>query len=426
MDKNIYNEFVELLNQELIPALGCTEPIAIAYAAAKARDILKHRPEKIKVGCSGNIIKNVQGVVVPNSGGQRGINVAATLGVVAGNADKELEVLQTITDEDREETKNLILKNYSQCYLIEEMDNLYIRVDAFYKEETSTVIVASSHTNIIHISLNNKIIYHKSEKIADEQENGKYSKNLTIKNITDFADNLNVEDVKFVLEREIKFNTAISNEGLSNDWGIGVGKLITKYYDMNDVRNRAKAAAAAGSDARMGGCALPVVINSGSGNQGMTISLPIIEYAKHLEVDHNLLLRALALANLISMEEKSRIGSLSAYCGAVCAGTAAGCGIAYLHGGRENEISNVITNCLADIGGIVCDGAKSSCASKIATSVNSAILSFEIGMKEKRCFKNGEGLVKDTADMTIRSFGRMGKKGMKSTDTEILNIMLGK
>lgn len=424
MDKIIYDSFIRLLNEELVPALGCTEPIALAYAAAKAREVLKEMPKKISVGCSGNIIKNVQGVVVPNSGGLKGIKVAATLGTVAGNAQKELEVLLDITQEDREKTKALIDNDFCDCYLIENKDNLYIKVKAFSDNNKSTVIVSSSHTNIVHISINDKIIYNKEEGKSGENIKDICSDYLTIKNITEFASTFEIEDLKFVLERQITFNSAISKEGLTNDWGIGVGKSIEKYYDMSDVRNRAKAAAAAGSDARMGGCALPVVINSGSGNQGMTISLPIIEYAKYLNAPHKLLLRALALANLISIEEKSKIGSLSAYCGAVCAGTAAGCGIAYLHGGREEEISNVITNCLADIGGIVCDGAKSSCASKIATAVNSAILSFEIGMKEKKCFKKGEGLVKNNADETIQSFGRMGKQGMKSTDTEILNIML--
>ncbi|MGD1816250.1 MAG: serine dehydratase subunit alpha family protein [Pleomorphochaeta sp.] len=425
MDKQTYQAYISLLKEELVPALGCTEPIAIAYAAAKCREVLGALPDKLKIGCSGNIIKNVQGVTVPNSGGLKGIAVAATLGCIGGNSSNVLEVLKDVTDEHRALTKELVENNFCDCYLIDNCNNLFIKIEAFYKNDSAEVNITNTHTNISKIVKNGEILF-EADNCQDVAMNevDQYFKYLNIKSIVEFADSVDLNDVKEILEEEIEFNSAISQEGLTNDWGLGVGQTIRKYYDKKDVRIKAISAAAAGSDARMGGCSMPVIINSGSGNQGLTISLPIIEYARHFDFSKERLLRALTLGNLISIQEKSSIGSLSAYCGAVCAGTAAGCGIAYLFGGKEEEISNVITNCLANIGGIVCDGAKPSCAAKIATSVQAGILSFEMGMKENKAFKKGEGLIKSTADKTIKSFGRVGKLGMKSTDTEILSIML--
>ncbi|WP_320128808.1 L-serine ammonia-lyase, iron-sulfur-dependent, subunit alpha [uncultured Sphaerochaeta sp.] len=425
MNKETYEAYVLLLNTELQPALGCTEPIAIAYAAAKAREVLGSFPEKMSVACSGNIVKNVQGVVVPNSGGLRGIDVAAILGVVGGDGSKGLEVLAKITEEDVETTRKLLLQGYCTCLLSANEDNLFIRVFVRTATDSAAVEITGHHTNITLIEKNDEILFSKEYEEAGNLIDA-YSRFLNIADIVTFAETVDLLEIQEVLEREIAYNSAISKEGLTGAWGIGVGHSLLKYYDKNDVRNRACAAAAAGSDARMGGCSLPVVINSGSGNQGMTVSLPVIEYAQSLQVSHELLLRSLALSNLISMQEKSQLGSLSAFCGAVCAGAAAGCGIAFLHGGREREISNVITNCLADIGGVVCDGAKPSCASKIATAVKSGIFAFEMGMKENKCFQDGDGLVKKNGDQTIKSFTRMGKIGMKGTDEEILNIMLEK
>lgn len=425
MNKEIYNDFIELLKEELVPALGCTEPIAIAYAAAKCTAVLGVFPQNIKIGCSGNIVKNVQGVTVPNSGGLKGICVAATLGCVGGNEKNVLEVLKSVTKEDQERTKELVENNFCKTYLVEDCDNLFIKVDAFYKDQSAQVVLSENHTNISKIVKNGEVLFEPSDCSDVEVTNiEKYTRNLTIKNIVEFADNVELNKIEEVIKRQINFNSDISNEGLTNDWGISVGKTIRKYYDSNDVRIKAISAAAAGADARMGGCSMPVIINSGSGNQGITISLPIYEYAKEYGKNNEELIRALALANLISIEEKSKIGSLSAYCGAVCAGIASATGIAYLLGGREQDISNVITNGLANIGGIVCDGAKPSCAAKIASAVQAGIWGFEIGMKEHKAFKKGEGLVKSTADKTIASFGRLGKYGMKTTDSEILNIML--
>ena len=427
MDKKVYDAYVAILKTELVPALGCTEPIAIAFAAAKARDILGSFPETIRVEASGNIVKNVQGVTVPNSGGLKGVDVAATLGAVGGDAESGLEVLAGITEAHIEKSKRLIDSGFCTCSLVDGKDNLYIRVTATSGKDTAVVVVSEKHTNIVYIEKNGKtLIDVKSSGVKNDTGNEANKSLLSVRDIIRFADEVNIDDVRAVIERQIEYNTAISKEGLTHEYGARIGRTLEKLYDKNDVRVRARAAAAAGSDARMSGCPLPVVINSGSGNQGMTVSLPVIEYAKEWHVPHDTLIRALVLANLIALLQKRYIGSLSAFCGAVCAATGAGCGITYLHGGDEDAVARTITNTLADVGGIVCDGAKPSCAAKIASAVDAAILGFELGSHEGVAFKSGEGLVKKSAEDTIRSFGRMGRDGMRSTDTEILHIMLEK
>ena len=427
MDKKIYDAYVAILKTELVPALGCTEPIAIAFAAAKARDVLGSFPETIRVEASGNIVKNVQGVTVPNSGGLKGIDVAATLGAVGGDAEIGLEALSKITEEQIKKAKQLVDSGFCTCSLVDGKDNLYIRVTVKSGEDTAVVVVSEKHTNITYIEKNgNVLIDVKSTGVKNDAGNEANKSLLSVRDIIRFADEVNIDDVRAVIERQIEYNTAISKEGLAREYGAKVGRTLEKLYDKNDVRVRARAAAAAGSDARMSGCPLPVVINSGSGNQGMTVSLPVIEYAKEWNVPHDKLIRALVLANLIALLQKRYIGSLSAFCGAVCAATGAGCGITYLHGGDEDAVARTITNTLADVGGIVCDGAKPSCAAKIASAVDAAILGFELGSREGVAFKSGEGLVKKSAEDTIRSFGRMGREGMRSTDTEILHIMLEK
>ena len=427
MDKKVYDAYVAILKTELVPALGCTEPIAIAFAAAKARDVLGSFPEKIQVDASGNIVKNVQGVTVPNSGGLKGIDVAATLGAVGGDAESGLEALSKITEEQIKKTKQLVDSGFCTCSLVDGKDNLYIRVTAKSGGDTAVVVVSEKHTNIVYVEKNGKIIVDKKAPGVKSDAGNEANKSLlSVRDIIRFADEVNIDDVRAVIERQIEYNTAISKEGLAREYGARIGRTLEKLYDKNDVRVRARAAAAAGSDARMSGCPLPVVINSGSGNQGMTVSLPVIEYAKEWNVPHDKLIRALVLANLIALLQKRYIGSLSAFCGAVCAATGAGCGITYLHGGDEDAVARTITNTLADVGGIVCDGAKPSCAAKIASAVDAAILGFELGSHEGVAFKSGEGLVKESAEDTIRSFGRMGRDGMRSTDTEILHIMLEK
>jgi len=426
ISEDVYAAYVALLKHELVPALGCTEPIAIALAAAKARSVLGTFPDSLEISCSGNIIKNVKSVTVPNSGGLSGIEVAAILGAVGGDADNSLEVLEKVTDEHRRITRELVAKSFCTVSLAEGVENLYISLTAIKAEESALVEIRETHTNITRIEKNGNILFEAAKGDSEADHYASLKEMLDTKSIIAFAHTVKIKDVKDILERQIEMNTNISEEGLKGDYGIGVGKTMLKYYNTSDVRVRATAKAAAGSDARMGGCSLPVVINSGSGNQGMTVSLPVIEYAKELKVDHETLLRALALANLIALLQKRYIGSLSAFCGAVSAATGAASGITYLYGGGYEEISNTITNTLANIGGVVCDGAKASCAAKIASALDAAIFAMLLGVNEKRAFRSGDGLVKDDVEKTIQSVGRMGREGMKSTDVEILNIMLDK
>lgn len=422
MNKELYLNYINILKEELVPALGCTEPIAIAFAGAKMRDLIGDIPNSITVKCSGNIIKNVKGVTVPNSGGLKGIDVAATLGLIGGDYNKNLEVLSTVKKEDIEKTKELINNGFCKCELIEGEENLQIIIETEYKGGYYSVEIKNAHTNITKITKNGKIIFqsddsYKTKNFADRES-------LKIKDILDFANEVKIEDIEEIIDRQIDMNTAISKEGMKNEYGASIGKTLLKYYG-NDIRNRAKAKASAGSDARMGGCAMPVVTNSGSGNQGITVSVPVIEYAKELNVDEEKLYRALVLSNLVAILQKKHIGKLSAFCGVVCAATGAASGIAYLHGADYRQISDTITNSLCTIGGMVCDGAKSSCASKIAEAVDCGIFAFNLA-REGNVFKAGDGLVKEDIEDTIDSIGRMAKEGMKSTDVEILNIMIGK
>lgn len=425
MEQRIYDEYVSILKNELIPALGCTEPIAIAYASAKARQVLGKMPERLELWCSGNIIKNVKGVVVPNSGGLHGIDVAGILGVVGGCADKELEVLESITPEAIERTKTLLEQNFCSCHLIENVENLFIVAKVFAGADSAEVEIASRHTNITRLVKNGQELDVEQHVQFAEHQGKKLDKSLlNVKDILEFADCVKIEDIRDVLENQIQMNTAISQEGLRGSYGAEVGKTLLKYYG-DDVKVRARAAAAAGSDARMGGCSMPVVINSGSGNQGMTVSLPVIEYANELGVSREKLYRALVVSNLISIHQKKYIGSLSAYCGAVSAACGSGAAITYLYGGGLADVSRTITNTIGNVGGIVCDGAKSSCAAKIASSVDAAIMAVYM-TENSKTFGAGEGLVKNDVEGTIESIGRVGREGMKATDVEILNIMIEK
>ena len=422
MDKRNYDNYIKILEYELVPALGCTEPIAIAYAAEKAHEILGIFPEHVSLCCSGNIIKNVKGVVVPNSGGLRGIDVAATLGIVGGDASRELEVLEDVTEEHIEKTKELVANGFCSCKLQEEVENLYIVARVEAQGHYAEVTIINRHTLIQKIEKDGEVLY--DHKLEPESPKNIDKSILNIEDIIAFANEVKMEDIREVIGQQIRLNQAISNEGLSNPYGAQVGRTLLETYG-NDVMTRARAKAAAGSDARMGGCSLPVVINSGSGNQGMTVSLPVIEFAMELGVSEETLYRALVVSNLVAIHQKKYIGSLSAYCGAVSAACGAGAGITYLYGGTIEDISNTITNTIANVGGIVCDGAKSSCAAKIASSVEAAILAHNMGRK-KRCFKPGEGIVQENVEDTIRSIGYIGRVGMKNTDTEILNIMINR
>lgn len=421
IDPQIYENYLKILKHELVPALGCTEPIAVAYAAAKARQVLGQMPEKIEMHCSGNIIKNVKGVTVPNSNGLKGIEAAAILGVVGGNADAGLEVLQTVEDIHRETTRALLERGICTVRLLRGKENLHIIARLQAGEHRSMVEIESEHTRITRIERDDQILFEMNRSHLTKAEKIDY-RHLSVKNILDFAGEVRIEDVRELLDNQIRLNIAISDEGLKHSWGANVGRTLIEVFG-NDVRTRAKARAASGSDARMSGCALPVVINSGSGNQGMTVSLPVIEYALELNVGEEKLYRALIISNLVSIHQKHQIGRLSAYCGAVSAAAGSGAGIAYLHGYGIEEISETITNTIANVGGIVCDGAKPSCAAKIASSVDAAIMAFEMSRKD-RTFAPGEGLVKDDIEQTIESVGRMGREGMKETDVEILHIMI--
>lgn len=422
MDKKIYDAYINILKSELVPALGCTEPIAIAFAGAKVRETLGEMPDFIKVKCSGNIIKNVKGVTVPNSGGLRGIDSSATLGVVGGDVSRELEVLKNITDEHRKKTVELLKNNFCKCELIEGEENLQIYIYAQKGDSNASVEIKGSHTNITDITKNGETIF--SSENADKNSGHLDKDLLNVKDILTFAKEAEIEDIEAVIKRQIEMNVAIANEGIKNNYGVSVGKTLLENYNV-DVKLRAKAMAAAGSDARMSGCSMPVVTNSGSGNQGITVCLPVVEYAKELQVSEDTLYRALLLSNLIAILQKYHIGKLSAFCGAVSAASGAASGIAFLYGCDYKEISDTITNTLCSVGGMVCDGAKASCAAKIATALDTAIMAFMLA-KNNRVFKNGEGLVKEDIEATIDSVGRMGREGMKATDVEILNIMIDK
>lgn len=425
IDKQLYDNFINILKIELIPALGCTEPIAIAYASAKAREVLGEMPEKITMNCSGNIIKNVKSVTVPNSNGMKGIDAAAILGVVGGKADKKLEVLSDITDEDRKKALELIDKKICNTVLVENVPNLYINATVEAKGHSVSVVIEKYHTNITKIIKDGQVIFdHNNNVNTDTKEVHIDKKSITIRSILDFANEVKIEDVKDLLDRQIEYNTNISNEGLKNDWGAKIGKTIIKTFGDN-INSRLIAKAAAGSDARMSGCPMPVVTNSGSGNQGMTVSLPVIEYAKEINATDDKLYRALIVSNLISVHLKYYIGQLSAFCGAVTAGCGAMSGIAYLKTkGDYKIICDTITNILMNVGGIVCDGAKASCAAKIFASLNAGILGLNMAI-DGIVFNPGDGLVLNDIESTIKNIGYLGRVGMKQTDVEILKAMIG-
>ncbi len=420
MDQHVYNEYLAILREEIVPALGCTEPIAIAYASAKARSVLGCLPEHITVKCSGNIIKNVKAVIVPTTGDMKGIETSAVLGAVGGNPDKKLEVLVGVTEEDLALTRELLKKKICSVELIEGVSSLQIIVEMTAGDESSLVEIAFSHTNIVRIEHNGALLFKKGLSVQNATETDRSLLNL--KDIYTFATTVNLEDVADLMERQVDCNLKIAREGLSNKYGANVGSTILEHYG-DDVRNRARALPAAGSDARMNGCVLPVMINSGSGNQGMTVSLPVEVYAEELEVTREKKIRALVLSNLIGIYQKNELGKLSAYCGAVSAAVGAGAAIAYLNNASYEVIEETIVNTLGNVSGIVCDGAKASCAAKIASSVDAAILAYHMA-SERRGFHCGEGLVKENAEKTLKSYGRMGREGMRATDVEILRIML--
>lgn len=423
MDKKTIRDITEILKEELVPAMGCTEPIAIAYASAMAKTLLSSLPTSVTIYASPNIIKNVKSVVVPHTGGERGIEAAASIGIVGGREELELEVLSKVTETDIEKSKKLRKEAKFTVLPSESGYIFHIRVEVENGKESASVEIAGNHTNVILKERNGEVLFKKEYKENVESKKTDRSM-LSIKNIAEYADTVEIDDIKDTLERQINYNMAIANEGLHGSWGANIGSILLKSYG-ESVQNKAKAYAAAGSDARMNGSEKPVVINSGSGNQGLTASLPVIIYAKDLNVSHNTLLRALAVSNLVTIHLKSGIGSLSAYCGATSAGAGAGAGVCYLFGGRENEIAHTVVNALAIESGMICDGAKASCAAKIASAVEAGLLGMQM-QKFGSEFYGGDGIVKKGVENTIDNVSKIARVGMRETDKTIIEIMTEK
>ncbi len=417
-----YNAYINILREELVPAMGCTEPIALAYGAAKAREVLGALPDSVIIEASGSIIKNVKSVIVPNTDHMKGIPAAATAGIIAGDASRQLEVIASVTPEQIAAMREFMANTPIKVVHVDNGLTFEIGVILKKGQDTARVRIVNYHTNIVHIERNGEILL--DIPVAGESEAGLTDHSLlNLEDILDFANTVDIEDVKPTLSRQIECNTAIAQEGLRGEWGSNIGRTLLETGG-DSIMIRAKAMAAAGSDARMNGCELPVIINSGSGNQGMTTSLPVIEYAKELGVSEEKLYRALTLSNLVTIHQKTSIGRLSAFCGAVSAGAGAGAGIAYLQGADLNGISHTVANAIATTGGIVCDGAKASCASKIASAVEAGILGYNMHLRDKN-FQPEDGLVGATPEDTIANIGRLGKQGMKHTNEEIIKIMVG-
>lgn len=418
-----YESYVRILEEELIPAMGCTEPAAIALAAAHARKALGAVPERCRVEVSGNIIKNVKAVTVPHTGGLKGIQAAAAAGMAAGRPELGLEVLSQVTEAELDGIRDTLARCEIRVVPAGGDRVFFINVTVMAGDHAACCEIVDSHTNIVRIQRDAEVLCRGGAAAGGSRETDRSV--LSVEEIVRFADCLDVADVAEVLERQIACNGAISAQGLRGGWGAEIGRtLLTVYGD--DVAVRAKAAAAAGSDARMSGCELPVVIVSGSGNQGMTASLPVMEYARARQVSHETLLRALAVSNLVTIHQKTGIGRLSAFCGAVSAGCGAAAGIAYLDGGRLEVIAHTIANTLAICSGMICDGAKPSCAAKIASAVDAGILGYEMYRRGGHQFVDGEGIVRKGVENTIGNVGRLAREGMRRTDEEILDIMVGR
>ncbi len=421
MDQKLYNAYVRILEQELVPAMGCTEPIAVAYAAAVAARELPVRPESVKIIVSANIIKNVKSVIVPNTGGLHGLEAAAAAGIIAGDPEKKLLVISQVTDSQRAQITAYLKE---AAFSVEESQSgalFDIQIILEGDGHRAMCRIAGEHTNIVHIEGDGKTIYERSTGIATD-DTGSEKELLSVENIVEFADSVNIGDVKPVLDRQIRCNMAIANEGLTHNYGARIGQVLLQARG-NDVVTRAKAYAAAASDARMGGCEMPVVINSGSGNQGITSSVPVVIYARELGASEEMLYRALVVANLITLHLKSGIGPLSAYCGAISAGCGAAAGVTYLYGGKFREIAHTVVNAIAINSGVICDGAKASCAAKIASAVEAGLLGMDM-FRQGSQFLSGDGIVSKGVENTIGNVSRLASEGMRKTDAEIIKIML--
>ena len=422
MTEKLKQRYLDILRDELIPAMGCTEPIAVAYAAALARKTLGVPPKRATLTVSANIIKNVKSVVVPNTGGLRGLEAAVAAGIVAGNADAELEVLCAVSDAQKKAIASYLAK--AEIKVIPSGGNCVFEIEIRAEATGSYALVhlAGDHTNVIRIEKDGAVLHQKSYNGNGAQEKP-YRELLSIEKIIEYADEVPLSDVDEILSRQIAYNTAIAEEGLRGDWGAGIGKILLDSYG-DSVSNRAKAMAAAGSDARMSGCELPVIINSGSGNQGMTASLPVIVYAEHLGASREELLRALVVSNLVTIHMKTGIGCLSAYCGATSAGCGAAAGITYLYGGKAHAVSHTVVNAVAINSGMICDGAKANCAAKIASAVEAGLLGMQM-QRHGTQFYAGEGIIVKGVENTIKNVGDLARIGMKETDAEIIRMMTG-
>lgn len=417
----LYKQFIAILEEELRPAMGCTEPIALAYAGAKARQVLGALPDRIEVLVSGNIIKNVKSVVVPNTGGLRGIAAAICAGVVAGDAGKQLEVISVVSRQQQADLKEYMAN--TEVKIDPATSSLVFDIDLtlFAGEDRARVRIVNHHTNIVHISRNDEVLV--ELPVEESSEDNLTDKTcLTIERIVEFADVLDPEDVRPSIGRQLEYNLAIAQEGLRGDWGANIGSVILSQQGTANNR-KAAAWAAAGSDARMSGCEMPVIILSGSGNQGITASVPVAVYAEAFGATEEQLLKAVAVSDLITVHQKTGIGRLSAYCGAISAGCGAAAGIAYLHGGSKEAVAHTVVNAVAILSGTICDGAKPSCAAKIAAAVDAGILGYNMYLENQQ-FYGGDGIVTKGADATVVNVGRLAREGMRETDRTILEIML--
>ncbi len=420
MTEKIYQTYLQILHEELVPAMGCTEPIAIAYAAAIAKSTLAEDVKHVKIKASANIIKNVKSVVVPNTGGRHGIAVAAAAGIVAGDATRELEVIAAVDERAHGAIEAFVNSVPCEIHASDKPYIFDIQIELTGAVHKSFVEIAGHHTNVVEVSRDGTPLVQKEYREKISESSDRYL--LNVDDIVTFAGEVKLSDVYEIIKRQITYNTAIAKEGLSGEWGAKVGKTLLDAYG-DSAHNRAKAYAAAGSDARMNGCEMPVIINSGSGNQGMTASLPVIAYAEEMGVDEEALIRALVVSNLVTIHMKTDIGRLSAYCGATSAGCGAGAGICYLHGGRTHEIAHTIVNSVAINSGMICDGAKASCAAKIASAVEAGLLGWQMQCHNTQ-FYGGEGIVTKGVENTIHNVGRVARLGMAETDKEIIRIMM--
>ena len=422
-----YDTYLQILKEELIPAMGCTEPIAIALAAAKAREALGMAPERCTVEVSGNIIKNAKAVTVPNTGGLKGIEASVAAGVAAGRGDLDLEVLAQVTEEQIQDIRKVLEDCPMQVIPTHNGHLLYICVTAEAQGHTGLCEIMDMHTNVVRVQHDQEILFQAENAAAagEKKPAGADRSALNIQDIIAFADAVDPADIAETIDRQISYNCAVAHRGLTEDWGAGVGRTLLKVGG-SSVSNRAKAAAAAAADARMGGCSLPVVTVAGSGDQGLAASLPVIVYAEDMHATKEELYRALVVSSLVAVHQKTSIGRLSAFCGATSASCGAICGIAYLQGGRYDVISHTISNTLGICSGMACDGAKPSCAAKIAAGLEAGFLGYQMYLNEAHQFFPGEGIIGEDVETTISNVGRMAAQGMRETDKEILNIMVGK